>query len=122
MLGLCKHGTGCHPPHLLFLNSHPTPVLQVYLARVPRSAFVVFEVAPEVDVRRSTVDGAGERYMQYHDVIRVWVRGVVGGRGWSMRDCVCVCGGGGLPTLSAHLLWHGPLSTAHPMFACTSSC
>lgn len=52
----------------------------MYVARLPRSATVVFEVAPEVDVRRSVLArpaGGGGRLTverQYHEILRIWVR------------------------------------------------
>ena len=72
------HGQYSSPTHHLPVLTHQhttcqSPLPQVYLAQLPRSASLIFEVAPEVDVRRSMVDAHGQRHMQYHDVIRIWV-------------------------------------------------
>ena len=63
--------------------------LQVYVVQLPKSACLVFEVAPEVDVRRSmgipggapaatsaaaaSAAGSHGQRMQYHDIVRIWV-------------------------------------------------
>jgi hypothetical protein len=58
----------------------------VYVVQLPKSACLVFEVAPEVDVRRSmgipstaaatgaaSAAGSHGQPMQYHDIVRIWV-------------------------------------------------
>jgi hypothetical protein len=58
----------------------------VYVVQLPKSACLVFEVAPEVDVRRSmgipagavsasaaSAAGSHGQRMQYHDIVRIWV-------------------------------------------------
>ncbi|KAL4858033.1 TPR and ankyrin repeat-containing protein 1 [Chlorella vulgaris] len=62
--------------------------IEVYLARLPKSVCVVFEVTPEVDVRRSTVDASGERYLQYHDVLRIWAVSLHEGRPREALDLI----------------------------------
>ncbi|PSC71609.1 TPR and ankyrin repeat-containing 1-like isoform A [Micractinium conductrix] len=49
---------------------------EVYLARLPKGACLVMEVAPEMDVRRSVpaaTSGTGERTLLYQDILRVWL-------------------------------------------------
>lgn len=60
------------------------PRLQVFIAQPSGGAAVLFEVAPEVDVRRSipaSASPSGERHTVYHDILRIWVGGVGGGGG-----------------------------------------
>ncbi|EFN58513.1 hypothetical protein CHLNCDRAFT_140575 [Chlorella variabilis] len=71
----------CHPPLLPCRRG-------VYLAQLPRSASLIFEVAPEVDVRRSMVDAHGQRHMQYHDVIRIWFVSLDEGRASEALDLI----------------------------------
>ncbi|KAL4457799.1 hypothetical protein ABPG75_012664 [Micractinium tetrahymenae] len=98
--------------------------IEVFIAQLPKGATVVFEVAPEVDVRRSIPASAsptGERHTVYHDILRIWLVTLDEGRVREALDTLRASYRKGLSARHQMLLEAEPLRSSASVAAHTAA-